>query len=243
MPATPSPHPTPVLPVRTSPILVTLAVLLAACGGSDSAASNPPAADAVATEAAPPADASMPTSAGVAAVPLTGPLVADVSLPFGHHVLLDRTDDVGPVSQRTRTLETVETPFADALAAITQTLTAAGFSTTDDQTVEHETTPSTERPQSRVLSQGERRYDAQACSAKRLPEHVRTLTPRGRAAQRRAKGQREEQVCSPARNARNAKVQRAAPRHEDPHMGRRGPARRGGGWSWRHRCTSLRTDA
>jgi hypothetical protein len=126
----------PVLPVKSSPILVTLAVLLAACGGSDSAASNPPAADAVATEAAPPADASMPASAGVAAVPLTGPLVADLSLPFGHHVLLDRTDDVGPVSQRTLTLETVDTPFADALAAITQALTAAGFSTTDDQTLD-----------------------------------------------------------------------------------------------------------
>lgn len=125
----------PVLPVKTSPILVTLAVLLAACGGSDSAASNPPADDAVATEAALPADASMPASAGVAAVPLTGPLVADVSMPFGHHVVLDRTDGVGPVSQRTLTLETVDTPFADTLAAITQALTA-GFSITDDQTLD-----------------------------------------------------------------------------------------------------------
>jgi hypothetical protein len=33
-------------------------------------------------------------------------------------------------------LETVDAPFTDALAAITQALTAAGFSTTDDQTVE-----------------------------------------------------------------------------------------------------------
>jgi hypothetical protein len=123
--------------VKSSSVLVTLVALLAACGGSDSAASNPPAADAVATDAAPPADASMPASAGVAPTPLAGPLVADLSLPFAHHVLLDRTDDVGPVSQRTLTLETVDTPFADAMTAITQSLTAAGFTTSDDQTVDN----------------------------------------------------------------------------------------------------------
>ena len=123
--------------MKSSPVIVTLVALLAACGGSDSAASNPPAADAVASDAAPPADASMPASAGVAPTPLAGPLVADLSLPFAHHVLLDRTDDVGPVSQRTLTLETVDTPFADAMTAITQSLTAAGFTTSDDQTVDN----------------------------------------------------------------------------------------------------------
>jgi hypothetical protein len=67
-------------------------------------------------------------------VPLTGPLVADVSLPFRHHVVLDGMDDVGPTAQRARTLETMDRPFADALAALTHALTSSGSTTTDDQT-------------------------------------------------------------------------------------------------------------